>query len=65
MEIATVYSGLVAGMNFKVITKEDDPDYCTSEQTIIIEFINFSGAEQKARLYHLPERYINNDNLID
>ena len=38
LNIRDVYKGLTAGLDFKIITKEDDPFYHSSESTLIISF---------------------------
>jgi hypothetical protein len=39
LSIQSIYKGLTAGLEFRVITKEIDKDYHSDEDTIIIEFI--------------------------
>lgn len=33
-----IYKGLTAGLSFKILTKENSPDYHSDEYTIIIQF---------------------------
>lgn len=37
-EIQSIHKGLTAGLEFKIITKEDDPNYHSDEHTLIIKF---------------------------
>lgn len=37
--IESIYEGLTAGLNFRVVTKKIDKDYHSDERTLIIEFI--------------------------
>ena len=37
--ICSIYEGLTAGLEFKVVTKKDDPDYHSDNNILIIEFI--------------------------
>lgn len=38
-EIQSIYRGLTAGLDFRIVTKEIDPDYHSHEKTLIIEFL--------------------------
>lgn len=51
--IQSIYKGLTAGLDFKIITKEDDPEYHSDEQTILIKFttpIDFDKLEKGKEL---------------
>lgn len=51
--IQSVYKGLTAGLDFKIITKEDDPEYHSDEQIILIKFtapIDFDKLEKGKEL---------------
>jgi len=51
--IQSVYKGLTAGLDFKIITQEDDPDYHSDEKTILIKFttpIDFDKLEKGKEL---------------
>jgi hypothetical protein len=37
--IQSIYKGLTAGLDFRIITKEIDPNYHSSEYVLIIEFL--------------------------
>ena len=37
-EIQSIHKGLTAGLEFKIITKEDDSSYHSDEKTLIIKF---------------------------
>lgn len=37
--IQSIYKGLTAGLDYRIITKEIDKDYCSDESTLIIEFL--------------------------
>lgn len=37
--IKSIYEGLTAGLDFRVVTKEIDPTYHSDDRTLIIEFI--------------------------
>lgn len=37
--IQSIYKGLTAGLDFRVVTKEIDADYHSDEETLIIEFL--------------------------
>lgn len=37
--IQSIYRGLTAGLEFKILTKDISPDYYSNDRTIIIEFI--------------------------
>lgn len=39
LNVQDVYRGLTAGIDFKVVTKEDDPSYHSTESTLIVEFL--------------------------
>jgi hypothetical protein len=36
--IQSIYKGLTGGLDFEIVTKEIDPDYHSSESTLIIRF---------------------------
>ena len=36
--IQSIYKGLTAGLKFKILTKENSPDYHSNKETIIIQF---------------------------
>lgn len=38
-EIQSIHKGLTAGLEFKIVTKEDSPDYHSDEHTLIIKFL--------------------------
>ena len=38
LSIQDIYKGLTAGLDYKVVTKEDDPDYHSNAMTLIINF---------------------------
>lgn len=37
--IQSIYKGLTAGLDFRVVTKEIDADYHSDEKTLVIEFL--------------------------
>lgn len=37
--LQSIYKGLTAGLDFRIVTKEINPDYHSDESTIIIEFL--------------------------
>lgn len=37
--IQSIYEGLTAGLDFRVVTKEIDEDYHSDERTLIVEFL--------------------------
>jgi len=37
--IQSIYKGLTAGLDFRIVTKEIDPDYHSDNDTLIIEFL--------------------------
>lgn len=37
--IQSIYEGLTAGLDFRVVTEEINPDYYSNSQTILVEFI--------------------------
>ena len=38
-EIQSIHKGLTAGLDYRIVTKEIDPEYHSDERTIIIEFL--------------------------
>lgn len=38
-KIQAIYKGLTAGLEFRVVSKEDDPEYHSDEETLVIEFL--------------------------
>ena len=47
--IQSIYKGLIAGLSYRIVTKEIDPRYCSSDYVLIIEFIqpiNFDKLEK-------------------
>lgn len=38
-EIQSIHIGLTAGLDFRVVTKEIDPDYHSDENILVIEFL--------------------------
>jgi len=47
--IQSIYKGLTAGLDYRIITKEIDPDYHSNEEILIIEFT------QPINLYNLDK----------
>jgi len=39
LSIQSIYEGLTAGLDFRVVTKEIDKDYHSDKRTLIIEFL--------------------------
>jgi len=39
MKLQSIYKGLTAGLKFRIVTKEIDPEYYSDDKTYIIEFI--------------------------
>lgn len=39
MAVASIYKRLTAGLDFKIVTKEIDPEYHSDENTLIVEFL--------------------------
>lgn len=37
--LQSIYKGLTAGLDFRIVTKEMSPDYHSDERTLIIEFL--------------------------
>ena len=37
--IQSVYEGLTAGLDFRIVTKEISPDYHSDDRTLIVEFL--------------------------
>ena len=52
-EIQSIYQGLTGGLEYRVVTKEIDPLYHSSEGTIIIEFLHPIDFEKLKRGLYL------------
>ena len=37
--LQSIYKGLTAGLDYRIVTEEDDPDYHSDSETLIVEFI--------------------------
>lgn len=62
--IQSIYQGLTAGLDFRIITEEIDPDYHSTDSTLIIEFIQPIDFDKLANGKHLEistrEEYFEN-----
>jgi hypothetical protein len=52
-EIQSIYKGLTAGLDFRVVQKEDNPEYHSTEETLIIEFLHPIDEEKLEKGLHL------------
>lgn len=51
--LQSIYEGLTAGLDFRIITKEIDPEYHSDDRTIIIEFLQPIDLEKLKNGKHL------------
>lgn len=52
--IQSIYKGLTSGLDFRVVTKEIDPDYHSDEETLVIEFLQPIDFEKLENGLELP-----------
>ena len=52
--IQSIYKGLTAGLEFRVVTKEIDPDYHSDEETLVVEFLQPIDFEKLENGLELP-----------
>lgn len=51
--IQSIHEGLTAGLDFRVVTKEIDPNYHSGERTLIVEFIQPIKKDKLKEACHL------------